>query len=103
MSFQSGKIQNCISHFLIAIYYVNLVSANYRYDQRNYYYYEGFDNDVLTYADSGKLAERDLTAAEPRVLTAAGNVTGNVLAGLTLFEAPNGALAFIINYGLAVS
>ena len=76
----------------------------------NYYYFDdgGFDNEVTTtyHADTGKLYERDYhdlgsrVAAEPRVLS--NNITGNVLAGLTLFEAPNGALAFIINYGLAV-
>lgn len=69
---------------------------------RSRYYQNDFENEILEHEDEEKarVYGTDPSQAEARFLET--NITGNVIKGLTLFEAPNGALAFIINNSLAV-
>lgn len=69
---------------------------------RSRYYQNDFENEILEHEDEEKarVYGTNPSQAEARFLET--NITGNVIKGLTLFEAPNGALAFIINNSLAV-
>ena len=84
-----------LHHYYLPLGFSLLITLANGYDY--YYHYDEFDNEVLT--DAGSARKDFLPVAEPRLSS---NITGNVITGLTLLEAPNGALAFIINNGLAV-